>query len=109
MTHVTPEWLTVSGVESALTTEPDAELAGFCAGHRLKTIPLLRNLVGDKWQPEAVEALARADGTRQNAFIALLVSRLRQLGASGVLLDFNELDPALSAQFTSLFHRCADA
>ena len=29
--------------------------------------------------------------------------------AAGVLLDFNELDPALAPQFTALFHTLADA
>ena len=59
LTHIAPEWLTLTGVESKLIAEPDAELADFCAAHGLKTMPVLRNLVGDLWQPEAVETLAR--------------------------------------------------
>ena len=109
LTHLAPEWLTLTGVESTLLTEPDAELATYCAAHGLKTMPLLRNLVGDQWQPEAVETLARADAARQNAFAAQLVAKLRELRAAGVLLDFNELDPALASQFTTLFHTLADA
>ncbi len=109
LTHLAPEWLTLSGVESTLLAEPDAELAGYCAAHGLKTMPLLRNLVGDQWQPEAVEGLARADAARQSAFAASLVAKLRELRAAGVLLDFNELDPALAPQFTTLFHTLADA
>ena len=109
LTHLAPEWLTLSGVESTLIVEPDAVLADYCAAHGLKTIPLLRNLVGDQWQPEAVETLARADAQRQSVFAASLVVKLRELGAAGVLLDFNELDPALAPQFTALFHTLADA
>lgn len=109
LTHVAPEWLTLSGVESTLTVEPDAALADFCGAHGLKTMPLLRNLVGDRWQPEAVETLARADAARQRAFAVQLVAKLRELRAAGVLLDFNQLDPALSAQFTAFFHTLADA
>ncbi len=109
LTHLAPEWLTLSGVESVLSAEPDVELETYCAAHGLKTMPLLRNLVGDQWQPEAVETLARADAARQSAFAASLVEKLRELRAAGVLLDFNELDPALAPQFTALFHTLADA
>jgi cellulose synthase/poly-beta-1,6-N-acetylglucosamine synthase-like glycosyltransferase/peptidoglycan/xylan/chitin deacetylase (PgdA/CDA1 family)/spore germination protein YaaH len=109
LTHLAPEWLTLTGVDSTLIVEPDPELAAYCAAHGLKTMPLLRNLVGDQWQPEAVETLARADAARQSAFAANLVAKLRELRAAGVLLDFNELDPALAPQFTTLFHTLADA
>ena len=109
LTHLAPEWLTLSGVESALSAEPDAALADYCAAQGMKTMPLLRNLVGDQWQPEAVETLARADAARQRAFAASLVAKLRELRAAGVLLDFNELDPALAPQFTALFHTLAKA
>lgn len=103
LTHLSPEWLTVSGVDSSLLVEPDPALADFCASRGLKTMPLLRNLVGDQWQPEAVEALARADAARQNAFAENLAAKLKELRAAGVLMDFNELDPALAPQFTTLF------
>ena len=109
LTHLAPEWLTLSGVESTLVAEPDRELSTYCAAHGLKTMPLLRNLVGDQWQPEAVETLAHADAQRQSAFAAVLVEKLRELRAAGVVLDFNELDPALAPQFTALFHTLADA
>ena len=109
LTHIAPEWLTLTGVESTLVAEPDVELATYCAAHGLKAMPLLRNLVGEQWQPEAVESLARADAARQSAFAAQLVAKLRELHAAGVLLDFNELDPALAPQFTALFHALADA
>lgn len=109
LTHLAPEWLTLTGVDSVLSAEPDPALAEYCAARGLKTMPLLRNLVGDRWQPEAVETLARADAARQKAFAASLVTQLRGLGAAGVLLDFNELDPALAAEFTKLFHTMADA
>ena len=109
LTHLAPEWLTLSGVDSTLSAEPDPALADYCAGQGVKTLPLLRNLVGDRWQPEAVETLARADAARQGAFAASLVAQLRTLRAAGVLLDFNELDPALAPQFTAFFHTLANA
>ena len=109
LTHLAPEWLTLSGVESNLTVEADAPLANYCATHGLKTIPLLRNLVGDQWQPEAVETLARASAERQEKFATDLAVTLGNLHAAGVLIDFNELDPALASKFTAFFHTLADS
>lgn len=108
LTHVAPEWLTLSTVNSVLTAEPDSALADFCASRGLKTMPLLRNLVGDQWQPEAVETLARGTVAAQRNFANKLVGQLRELRATGVLLDFNELDPGLAPQFTTLFHQLAN-
>ena len=103
LTHLAPEWLTVTGVDSTLVAEPDAELTTFCRARGLTIIPLLRNLSGDLWQPEAVESLARADATRQRVWAKALAAKLVELGAAGVLFDFNELDPGLQTQFTTLF------
>lgn len=108
LTHIAPDWLTVSGVESTVVAEPDVELAAFCREHALSVIPILRNLKGDVWQPEAVEELARADIGRQRAWAEMLSAKLREMGAAGVLLDFDELDPNLQAQFTTLFATLAE-
>jgi hypothetical protein len=56
-----------------------------------------------------VETLARADATRQDAFAATLVAKLQELGAAGVLLDFNEHDPPHAPQFTALYERSANS
>jgi cellulose synthase/poly-beta-1,6-N-acetylglucosamine synthase-like glycosyltransferase/peptidoglycan/xylan/chitin deacetylase (PgdA/CDA1 family)/spore germination protein YaaH len=108
LTHLSPEWLSVTGVGSALVAEPDPELALFCRAHSLKVIPTLRNLAGDLAQPEAVESLARADAARQQAWAQGLASKLGELGAGGVLCDFNGLDPGLQPEFTTLFTTIAE-
>jgi len=102
LTHLAPEWLTLSGPESRLNAEPDPALATFCAAHGLKVMPILRNLAGDVWQPEAVENLARAGLARQRDFARELTRKLRALGANGVILDFDQIDPALQTGYTGL-------
>ncbi len=109
LTHLAPEWLTVTGVNSTLVAEPDPELLSFCRASGLAVVPLLRNLSGDIWQPEAVEGLARANAARQKEWAQALAAKLVELGAAGVLLDFNELDPALQPEFTVLFSNIAEA
>jgi cellulose synthase/poly-beta-1,6-N-acetylglucosamine synthase-like glycosyltransferase/peptidoglycan/xylan/chitin deacetylase (PgdA/CDA1 family)/spore germination protein YaaH len=108
LTHVSPDWLTVEGVESALHAEPDPALSAFCHAHSLKIVPTLRNMSGDLWQPEAVESLARARTDQQRSWAEHLSAKLIELGANGVLLDFHELDPGVQAQFTTLFTTIAD-
>ncbi len=102
LTHLATEWLTLSGPDSRLTAEPDPQLATFCAAHGLKVMAILRNLAGDVWQPEAVENLARSGLAQQRDFARDLVRKLRSLGASGVILDFDEIDPALQSRYTGL-------
>ena len=94
LTHVAADWMTLASVESTLQIEPDAQLRDFCHAHALPLLGILRNLAGDIWQPEAVEELARADPARQKAFAETLAAKLRESGAAGVLIDFNELDPS---------------
>lgn len=102
LTHVAPDWLTVEGVDSTLHDEPNPAFSDFCRAHSLKIIPTLRNLAGDLWQPEAVESLARSPLAQQRAWAENLATKLGGLGASGVMLDFHELDPGVQPEFTTL-------
>ena len=47
-------------------------------------MPLLTNLVGDTWQPEAIENLAHGPADRQERFFAKVVAALRDAKAAGV-------------------------
>lgn len=109
LTHLVPEWFSLVGPDSRLVSEPDPALSSFCAAHGLKVIPLLRNLSGDIWQPEAVENLARAGLARQREFARDLVQKLKTFGAGGVMLDFSQIDPALQTRYTGLFGVLQDA
>lgn len=102
LTHLAPEWFFVEGPEARLVVENDPELVGFCAAHRLATVPLLRNLSGDTWQPEAVENLARGPAGNRARFIRELSGKLAECGAAGVLVDWDGLDPAYSDEYTGL-------
>src|SRR5216684_2128554 len=73
ITHVCPEWITVVNGLGDIQIDPDIRLPKFCANKGIKLMPLLTNLVGDAWQPEAVENLAHGPADRQERFFAKFV------------------------------------
>lgn len=107
LTHLAPEWFSLVDTEARLLCEPDPKLAAFAAAHGLKVIPLLRNLSGEEWQPEAVETLANGSAGQRAAFMDALVGSLRRTGAGGVMIDWEQVDPAYKAQYTALLGELA--
>ncbi len=102
LTHLAPEWFSITGPEAQLIVEPDPPLAQFCAANGITVMPVLRNLAGDIWQPEAVENLARGPAMDRTRFCRELTNKITGLKAGGILLDWNELDPAYRNQYTQL-------
>ena len=72
-------------------------------------MPLLTNLVGDTWQPEAVENLAHGPIERQERFFAKVVAALREAKAAGVVIDWEQIDPAYKKDITAFIDRFCDA
>src|SRR5262245_58360742 len=54
ITHVCPEWMTVIDGMGNLQIDPVARLSNLSANKDIALMPLLTNLVGDTWQPEAI-------------------------------------------------------
>src|SRR4029077_14577958 len=52
------------------------------------------NLVGDTWQPEAVENLAHGPVEAQDRFIQKVLGVLNDARAAGVVVDWEQIDPA---------------
>ena len=109
LTHVSPEWLTLVDGEGNLEVKTDQQLLETARDKNIIVLPLLRNLVGDEWQPEAVEGLLNGPEERQDRFIARLLDHLREAEAGGVLIDWNLIDPAYRQQLTQLLDRLAAA
>src|SRR5438477_178016 len=70
---------------------------------------LLTNLVGDTWQPEAVENVAHGPPERQEKFIANVLVVLREAKAAGVVVDWEQLDPTYKKDLTELLEKFASA
>src|SRR5437016_1944838 len=81
LTHVCPEWMAVIDGLGNLQIDADSRIPKLAASKGLALMPLLTNLVGDKWQPEAVENLAHGPGDRRDRFIHNVLAVLRDAKA----------------------------
>ncbi|MEY2504185.1 MAG: peptidoglycan-N-acetylglucosamine deacetylase, partial [Verrucomicrobiota bacterium] len=88
---------------------PDARLPKLAAAKGIALMPLLTNLVGDTWQPEAVENLAHSSPERQDHFIQKVLAILNDAKAAGVIIDWEQIDPAYKKDITAFLDRFTDA
>src|SRR5437870_763912 len=109
LTHVCPEWMTVINGMGDLQIDADARLPKLAATKGIALMPLLTNLVGDTWQPEAIENLAHGPPARRDEFIQRVLSVLRNAKASGVVIDWQQIDPAYKKDVTKFIDKFADA
>ena len=109
ITHVCPEWMTVVDGMGDLQIDADTRVSKLAANKGIGLMPLLTNLVGDTWQPEAIENLAHGPAKRQDGFIQSVLSVLRNAKASGVVVDWEQIDPAYKKDITKFIDKFADA
>src|SRR5262249_27936322 len=88
ITHLCPEWMTVIDGMGNLQIDADSRVSKLAATKGIALMPLLTNLVGDTWQPEAVENLAHGPAKRQEGFIQDVLTVLRNAKAAGVVVDW---------------------
>jgi len=107
LTHVAADWFSLTGVESKLVEDPCDQVRLLCVRKGIGFLPILRNLEGDDWQPEAVEALARSSPQERSQFIDHLIGRLPP-GAVGLLIEWSTLDPTYKQETSQLIKEFAD-
>src|SRR5438132_571654 len=109
ITHVCPEWMSMVNGVGDLQIDADARVPKLAQSKGIALMPLLTNLVGDTWQPEAVENVAHGPPERQEKFIANVLVVLRNAKAAGVVVDWEQLDPTYKKDFTDLLGKFANA
>src|SRR5947208_3192833 len=109
ITHLCPEWITVVNGLGDIQIDPDIRLPKFCASKGIKLMPLLTNLVGDTWQPEAIENLAHGPADRQERFFAKVIAAVRDAKAAGVVIDWEQIDPVYKKDITAFVDKFCDA
>src|SRR5437870_3698190 len=109
ITHVCPEWMSMVNGVGDLQIDADARVSKLAQSKGIGLMPLLTNLVGDTWQPEAVENVAHGPPERQEKFIANVLVVLRDAKAAGVVVDWEQLDPTYKKDFTELLEKFASA
>ena len=109
LTHVCPEWFSLTTSDGEFSGENDVPLLQFMAANKqLTLLPLLTNVAGEGRVPEAVENLARAAADVQNRFVENLKRRLGDIHAGGVLIDWEGIDPAVADALADLLVKVAD-
>lgn len=109
ITHVCPEWMAMTNGSGDLQIDADNRLPKLAASKGIALMPLLTNLVGDTWQPEAVENLAHSSTETQDRFIQKVLAVLNDAKAAGVVVDWEQLDPAYKKDITTFLDRFTDA
>ena len=109
ITHVCPEWMTVIDGMGNLQIDSDSRVSKLAANKGIALMPLLTNLVGDTWQPEAIENLAHGPAKRQDRLIQEVLAVLRNAKAAGVVVDWQQIDPAYKKDLTAFIDKFADA
>ena len=109
ITHVCPEWMVMTNGAGDLQIDADSRLPKLAASKSIALMPLLTNLVGDTWQPEAVENLAHSSTERQDRFIQRVLAILNDAKAAGVVIDWEQIDPAYKKDITLFLDRFTDA
>jgi len=109
ITHVCPEWMAMTTGAGDIQIDADIRLPKLAANKGFALMPLLTNLVGDTWQPEAVENLAHASTKRQDQFIQKVLTILNEAKAAGVVIDWEQIDPAYKKDITAFLDRFTDA
>jgi cellulose synthase/poly-beta-1,6-N-acetylglucosamine synthase-like glycosyltransferase/peptidoglycan/xylan/chitin deacetylase (PgdA/CDA1 family)/spore germination protein YaaH len=107
LTHVAADWFSLTGVEGALKEDPSDKARLLCLRKGLGFLPILRNLDGDAWQPEAVEEMAHEPEAERGAFLEKLISRLPP-GSAGLLLELSQLDPTYKDEYSRLIKDLGD-
>jgi cellulose synthase/poly-beta-1,6-N-acetylglucosamine synthase-like glycosyltransferase/peptidoglycan/xylan/chitin deacetylase (PgdA/CDA1 family)/spore germination protein YaaH len=109
ITHLCPEWMSLVNGTGDIQVDADSRLPKFAASHGIALLPLLTNLTGDTWQPEAVENLAHGPADRQERFFTKVIAVLREAKAAGVVVDWEQIDPAYRKDITGFLDRFCDA
>jgi peptidoglycan-N-acetylglucosamine deacetylase len=109
ITHVCPEWMTIINGMGDVQVDADTRVSKLAANKGMALMPLLTNQVGDIWQPEAIENLAHGPAQRQDRFIERVLSVLRNAKASGVVVDWQQIDSAYKKDITKFIDKFADA
>jgi len=107
LTHVAVDWFILTGVEGTLKEDASDKARLLSLRKGLGFLPILRNLDGNAWQPEAVEELAHEPEAERSLFLDRLLNRLPP-GSTGVILELSQLDPTYQDEYSRLIKEMAD-
>jgi len=108
LTHICPDFYTVSDARGTVSANEDPAVIALSRERGLGLVPVLSNLVGEGWETDGVEGMIRGDTGVRESFRSYLIGRLTRIGARGLLIDWQQLDPQYQAELTTFLHELAD-
>ena len=109
LTHVCSEWATLADADGNLAARGNPKLQNLASQRGLVLMLMLTNLSTRQWQPEFVESVANGPSERRDRFILNLLNGVQREKAGGVVLDWEQVDPAYKANLASLIEQTAKA
>lgn len=109
LTHLCLDWATVVDGEGTLSFQDNSHVVQLAASQGIVLMPILNNLIGRQWQPEAVEGLANGPAERRSAFIIKLLTAVQEAKVGGVVIDWQQVNPTDQSALTSLVEQIAYA
>lgn len=105
LTHILPYWYTLTSVDLEVNDNSNVDVSEEAHEHGVKVVPVLTNMKNDTWQSEPVEQLLREGEEEQQEFITKLIDRLDQVEASGLLIDWEDVDPVYQSDLSAFMGR----
>ena len=109
LTHVCTGWMSIVDGTGRLVYDRESAVVDLTQRTKLALFPTLNNLLDNTWQPEAIENLANGPQARRDAFFRQVLHELDEIGASGLILDWEDLDPSYQDDVTQLITQMAEA
>lgn len=107
LTHLCLEWGSMTDGEGGMIFQDISKVQRLASTQGLVLMPILSNQLGRQWQPEAVEGLANGPAERRAAFILKLLGALQASKAGGILLNWEQINPADRANIATLIEQMA--
>lgn len=108
LTHLAPDWLTLVDGRGQLKAVKDQEVLNLTKDRGIVLLPLLNNMTSvGSWSPDVVEGLINGPDSAHDQFIETLTAQLQEMGAGGVVLDFEDIDPSYREAMTAFLIKVA--
>lgn len=109
LTHVCMEWGSMTDGEGSLSFQDLSRVQRLASAQGIVLMPILSNLIGRQWLPEAVEGLANGPDERRATFIIKLLQAVQDAKVGGIMLNWEQVNPADHDNLATLIEQIAQA
>ncbi|SFB02037.1 MULTISPECIES: polysaccharide deacetylase family protein [unclassified Bacillus (in: firmicutes)] len=103
ITTLVPEWLQITP-DLELKSSIDESIIIEAKAHNMKILPLVNNVVKNKWDGDILHQLFTTPGA-EDRFIKSMLSYVQRNGFDGINIDFEEINPSDKDHFTQFMDK----